>query len=100
VRREERDLFGHWGTVLEVVRSSNAYRFLDPLDAMRGRKRAKSENPTRPQNRCFKREGTRLDGARVIQEETSRPPPVPPDAPVIGGRDLNAVLTAKLEAAT
>jgi hypothetical protein len=46
IRRQERDLFGHWVTVLEVVRSSNAYRFLDPLDAMRGRKPTKSENRT------------------------------------------------------
>jgi len=35
IRRQERDLFGHWVTVLEVVRTSNAYRFLDPLAAMR-----------------------------------------------------------------
>src|SRR5215472_15086764 len=37
IRRQERDLFGHWASVLEVVRTSNAYRFLDPLAAMRGR---------------------------------------------------------------
>jgi len=39
IRRQERDLFGHWASVLEVVRTSNAYRFLDPLAAMRGRGR-------------------------------------------------------------
>ena len=68
IRRQERDLFGHWVTVLEVVRISNAYRFLDPIAAMRGRKPTKSENRTGPQNRDLTSEGARLDGAQVIQE--------------------------------
>ena len=69
IRRQERDLFGHWASVLEVVRTSNAYRFLDPLAAMRGGKSAKSENPTGPQNRDLKSQGTRLDGAQVMQKD-------------------------------
>jgi len=70
IRRQQRDLFGHWASVLEVVRTSNAYRFLDPLAAMRGRGRkpAKSENRTGPQNRDLKSQGARLNGAQVMQK--------------------------------
>jgi hypothetical protein len=68
IRRQERDLFGQWTSVIEVVRTSNAYRFLDPLTAMRGRKPAKSENRSRPQNQDLKSEGARLDGAQVMQK--------------------------------
>jgi len=69
IRRQQRDLVGHWVTVFEVVRSSNGYRFLDPLAAMRGGKSAKSENPARPQNRDLKSQGARLNGARVMQKD-------------------------------
>jgi hypothetical protein len=68
IRRQERDLFGRLVSVLEVVRTSNGYRFLDPIGRMRGRNSSKSENRTGPQNRMFKESGARLDGARVIQK--------------------------------
>jgi len=32
VRHRERDLFGHWGSEWRVHRTSNGYRFLDPLE--------------------------------------------------------------------
>jgi hypothetical protein len=32
IRRREQDLFGAWGSVWQVIRTSNGYRFLDPLD--------------------------------------------------------------------
>jgi hypothetical protein len=68
IRRQQRDLFGHWASVLEVVRTSNAYRFLDPIAVMRGGKPAKSENRTGPQNRDLKSQGARLNGAQVTQK--------------------------------
>jgi hypothetical protein len=84
VRRRARDLFGHWGSVWQVVRTSNGYCLLDPLERQPGRRVwCKSENPTRPQNREKQKDGARLDGAQVIQEETSRAPPVPAEPPAI-----------------
>jgi hypothetical protein len=38
IRRREQDLFGHWGSVWQVIRTSNGYRFLDPLDRDPGRR--------------------------------------------------------------
>jgi len=81
VRHRERDLFGHWGSEWTVHRTSNAYRFLDPIDREPGRKTYKSENPTRPQNRDNKIEGARHDRAQVIQEETSPATPIPAEPP-------------------
>jgi hypothetical protein len=76
IRRRERDLFGHWVTVLEVVRSSNAYRFLDPLDRIRGtslaltrRKPAKSDNRTGPAEPILKKESGGGCRRRVMQKE-------------------------------
>ena len=100
IRRQERDLFGHWLTVLEVVRSSNAYRFLDPLDRMRGRKSPKSENRIGPQNRSLKSQGARLDGARVMSEEPSRAPSVPSEPPATAPqREHGSAAGAKLSVA-
>jgi hypothetical protein len=97
IRRRERDLFGHWGSIWQVIRTSNGYRFLDPLDREPGRRgwfACKSENPPRPQNRDFKTPylpvdnsdrqcGARPDGAQVMQGEPSQAPPVPPERPGI-----------------
>jgi hypothetical protein len=58
-------------------RSSNAYQLLDPL------KSYKSEFPTGPQNRDKTTDGARLNGARFMQEELPKAPPVPLDTPVI-----------------
>jgi hypothetical protein len=81
VWREETDqLLGGIRRVLQVVRTSNAYRLIAPSV---GTKPCKSENPTGPLNREKKEGGARLDGARVMQEEPSQPPPAPPDRPVI-----------------
>jgi hypothetical protein len=38
IRHRERDLFGHWGSEWRVHRTSNGYRFLDPLEREPGRK--------------------------------------------------------------
>jgi len=69
IRRQERDLFGHLVSVWQVIRTSNAYRFTDPLEREPGRRVwCKSENRTGPQNRDLNPQGARLDGARVMQE--------------------------------
>ena len=68
IRRRERDLFGQLVTVWRVIRTSNAYRFIDPLDRQLGRRGSKSENPARPQKRDLTLEGARLTGARVTQQ--------------------------------
>jgi len=86
IRRQQRDLFDQLVTVWQVVRISNGYRFLDPLDRMRGRNPCKSENRTGPQNRDLKSQGARLDGARVIQEIPSQEPPVPMEPPALAPR--------------
>ena len=83
IRRRERDLFGHIVSVWQVIRTSNGYRFLDPLDREPGRKNYKSENPTGSQNRDKKIEGARLDGARVMQEEVPGAALVPLERPAI-----------------
>ena len=94
IRRRERDLFGAWGSVLQVIRTSNAYRFVDPLSREPGRKAYKSENPTGPQNLDLKnnsvpvdksgqQSGARLDGAQVTQEKPFRSPPVPLERPEV-----------------
>jgi hypothetical protein len=83
LRRREQDLFGAWGSVWQVIRTSNAYQFLDPLDREpRRRSWCKSENPARPQNREKQKDGARLDGAQVIQEETSQAPPEQTERPL------------------
>ena len=49
VRRRERDLLGDWGSSWQVIRTSNGYRFFDPLEAEPGRRSwraSKTENPT------------------------------------------------------
>src|SRR6516162_7321995 len=76
IRRREQDLFGHWGSSWQVIRTSNGYRFRDPLEREPGRRVwCKSENPTRPQNREKKIEGAPLIAARVMSEGASQAPP-------------------------
>jgi len=68
IRRQERDLFGRLMSVWQVIRTSNAYQLLDPLERDPGRRAwCKSENPARPQNQEFKQQGARLAGAQVTQ---------------------------------
>ena len=75
IRRREQDLFGHWGSVWQVIRTSNGYQLLDPLNREPGRRVwCKSENPAGPQNREKQEDGARLDGAQVMSDETSRAP--------------------------
>jgi Helix-turn-helix domain len=77
VRRRERDLFGHWCSEWQVLRSSNGYRLMDPLEREPGRRVwCKSENPTGPQNLLKNQEGARLDGAQVMPAELPRAPTV------------------------
>jgi hypothetical protein len=84
IRRREQDLFGQWSSVWQVIRSSNGYRFLDPLDREPSRRVwCKSENPARPPNRERKIDGARRLGARFMQEETSRAPPEQTERPAI-----------------
>ena len=75
IRCRERDLFGHIVTVLQVIRTSNGYRFIDPLERDPGRRGYKSENRTRPQNPDFKESGAR-SSARVL-EPSQAPPELP-----------------------
>ena len=93
IRRREQDLFGHWGSVWQVIRTSNGYQFLDPLGREPGRRVwCKSENPPRPQNREKRQYEARLDGARVTQGEPPRPPPVPPEPPAIAPNGNTSLL--------
>jgi hypothetical protein len=70
IRRREQDLFGHWGSAWQVIRTSNGYRLLDPLDRDPGRRSwCKSENPTGPQNPEKQEDGAPLAAAQVMQEE-------------------------------
>ncbi len=50
IRERCRDLFGHDGWRWRVIRTSNAYVFLDPLQRPVGIPAFKSENPTGTQN--------------------------------------------------
>jgi len=100
VGTRERDLFGHWTTTWRVLRTSNAYVFHDPkIAAQQGRPSntdfrcgpsdAHKKQPTIQPAASEPTSGARLDGARVIQEESSQQeestqaPPVPPDRPAI-----------------
>ena len=50
IRVKERDLFGQWVTRWQVIRTSNAYVFRDPLPCVPHREGYKSENPGGPLN--------------------------------------------------
>jgi hypothetical protein len=50
IRERCRDLFGHDGWRWRVIRTSNAYVFLDPLAPPGGVPASKSENPSGTQN--------------------------------------------------
>ena len=63
IRCRERDLLGQLVTVWQVIRTSNAYRFIDPLGLQPGRRSYKSENPTGPQNRDLKTKQAPLTAA-------------------------------------
>ena len=87
IRRREQDLFGHLGSVWQVIRTSNGYRFLDPLDRDPGRRSwCKSENPARPQNLFKNQEGARPDGAQVISGGASPAPPHQAEPPQVALR--------------
>jgi hypothetical protein len=86
IRRRDRDLLGQLVSVWQVIRTSNAYRLIDPLTRDPGRKGYKSENPTGPPELKLKKEGARLDGAQVMQEEPSQASLVPPEPPAIAPR--------------
>ena len=74
-----------------MIRTSNAYQFLDPLDREPGRRVwCKSENPARPQNREKHKDGARLDGARVTHKAPSQAPPEQTDQPTIALRREHA----------
>ena len=56
-----------------MIRTSNGYSFVDPLEREPGRRVwCKSDNRTEPQNREKMKEGAPLVAAQVIQEETSQ----------------------------
>jgi hypothetical protein len=90
IRRREQDLFGHWGSVWQVHRTSNGYQFLDPLAREPGRRGYKSENPLRPQNREKQKEGAPLVAAQVTQAETSQAPPEETERSAIAPRQEHA----------
>jgi hypothetical protein len=91
VRHRERDLFGHLGSEWRVHRTSNSYRFLDPLDREPGRKTYKSENPTRPQNREKQKDGAPLVAARVMQTSATTGPPSRPNRPHLLSNESTAI---------
>ena len=100
IRRREQDLFGHWRSEWQVLRTSNGYRLVDPLNREPGRRIwCKSENRTGPQNQEKKTERARLDGAQVIQGETSQAPPEQTERPVALQREHGPVGGALLSAA-
>jgi hypothetical protein len=82
-REEPAPLLGGMRRVRQMNRTSNGYRFFDPLEREPGRNGYKPQNPGRPINQEKKKDGARLVGSRVMQEEPPRPPPEPPDKPVI-----------------
>ena len=91
IRRREQDLFGHWGSVWQVIRTSNGYQLLDPLDREPGRRVwCKSENPARPQNREKQEDGAPLAAARVMQKKPSQAPPEQTGPPAIALRREHA----------
>jgi len=51
IRRQEVDLFGRLASVWQVVRISNGYRFLDPLERQPGRKAISPKIELDTQNR-------------------------------------------------
>ena len=99
IRRQVEGLFGPT-TELQVVRTSNGYRFVDPLEHEPGRRIwCKSENRTGPQNQEKKTERARLDGAQVIQDETSQAPPEQTERPLALQREHGPAGGALLSAA-
>jgi hypothetical protein len=97
MRRREQDLFGHWGSVWQVVRTSNGYQFLDPLDREPGRRVwCKSENPTGPPEPRETIEGPRLDSAGVTQEKASAQPPGEAEPPAVALRREQAAPTGAM----
>jgi hypothetical protein len=82
-----------------VIRSSNAYQFLDLLDRDPGRRVwCKSENPARPQNQERKKDGARLVAAQVTQGETSPGPPEQTEKPLALRRERDPPSGARLSA--
>jgi hypothetical protein len=66
IRRREQDLFGHWGSVWQVIRTSNGYRFADPLDRDPGRcvSRKIRLNPRTERNRKNERRWSRRESLK------------------------------------
>ena len=105
IRRQERDLFGRLVSVWQVIRTSNAYRFIDPLTRLRqgaggsdpGRKGYKSENPTGPPELNLKKEGARLNGARVMQKVALQGEPGSGDGTKLSATE-RAAIVARMDA--
>jgi hypothetical protein len=76
IRRRERDLLGEWGSVWQVLRTSNGYQFFDPLEREPGRRVwCKSENPASPRRSAAGCEGRRdcsTGAASSVQASRSR----------------------------
>ena len=85
VRERCEDLFGHWGSRVRVIRTSNAYQFIDPKGAESRPNSSKSEFPP----------GTEIqDSFSLPSTPKSRPldPTTPLDAALIRfGRALGAL---------
>jgi hypothetical protein len=101
VWREEPDLLlGGMRRVRQINRTSNGYRFFDPLEREPGRNGYKPQNPGRPINQAKTEEGARLAGARVIQEELPQPPLVPQDRPAIAPQREHGMVAGVLRPRT
>jgi len=85
VRERCEDLFGHWGSRVRVIRTSNAYQFIDPKGAESRPNSSKSEFPS----------GTEIqDSLSSLFAPKTRPldPTTPLDAALIRfGRALGAL---------
>jgi hypothetical protein len=68
IRRQEHDLFGQLVNVWQVIRTSNGYTFVDPLDREPGRKGYKFENRTGPTEPISKEQGRGGFRRRVMQK--------------------------------
>ena len=95
IRRRERDLLGQVVFVWQVIRTSNGYRFPDPLELQPGRRGYKSENPTGPQNQDSKIKDRPLNGTRGIQA----PPAIalrkehgPPSGVLLSTKERSAII--------
>lgn len=118
IRVRERDLFGKLVTRWQVIRTSNAYRFFDPIGATAHRQSHKSENPTGDLSRSKNKKSGARRGAPVdagsarhtaelllpLSQATAPPPALRREHPLAGRALLSpaarAAIVARMDAGT